>query len=294
MLPENTVPIFFCRCYIVSMFRLGYNTNGFKSHPLLVTIAILADIGYRSVAITIDHNAITPWAHDTDTQLATVKQLLDRKGMRCVIETGAGFLLDPWNKHRPTLISKNPQGREQRLNFLRRAVEIAACLDAEAVSFWAGQPDKDVNTKQALTWLIQGCKALCDYADKHDVALALEPEPGMLVESLSDYDHLRSEVDHPRLGLALDIGHAHLTESCSLVETIQTYSDCIRTIHIEDMRRPVHEHLMFGEGEIEFQSVLDALKASGYSGSACVELSRHSHDAVTTARKAFEFLSIRL
>jgi sugar phosphate isomerase/epimerase len=93
------------------------------------------------------------------------------------------------------------------------------------------------------------------------------------------------------LGLALDLGHAHLTESCSLAETIQTYSDDIRTIHIEDMRRPTHEHLMFGEGEIDFLSVFKALKASGYAGSVCVELSRHSHDAVNTAKKAFLFLT---
>ena len=241
------------------MFHLGYNTNGFKSHTLLVTISILADIGYRSVAITIDHNAINPWAPDIDTQLAAVKQFLDRKKMRCVIETGAGFLLDPWNKHQPTLISKDPHKREQRLNFLRRAVEIASCLDAEAVSFWAGQPAADVVRKQAQTWLIQACRMLCDFADRHQVALALEPEPGMLVESLSDYDHLKKRVNHPRLGLALDIGHAHLTEPCALVETIRTYSKEIRTIHIEDMRRPVHEHLMFGEGEINFPAVFHAL-----------------------------------
>jgi sugar phosphate isomerase/epimerase len=273
------------------MFRLGYNTNGFKGHPLLVAISILADIGYHSVAITIEHQAINPWTPDIDAQLDAVKQLLDRKQMRCVIETGAGFLLDPWNKHQPTLISTLPQGREQRLNFLKRAVEFAAYLDAEAVSFWAGQPEDDVDCEEARIWLVQACRELCDYAERHDVALALEPEPGMLVESLSDYERLKLEIDHPRFGLALDLGHAHLTESCSLAETIQTYSNDIRTIHIEDIRRPVHEHLMFGEGEIDFPPVFQALTNSGYTGSVCVELSRHSHDAVNTAKKAFAFLS---
>ena len=273
------------------MFSLGYNTNGFKSHPLLVAIPILADIGYRSVAITIDHHAINPWAPDIDEQLSAVKSLLKEKQMRCVIETGAGFLLDPWNKHRPTLISAAPQGREKRLNFLKKAVEIAARLDAEAVSFWAGQPADDVDRNQAWTWLAEACRVLCDTAETHDVALALEPEPGMLVENLSDYARLKSEVGHHRFGLALDLGHAFLTETCSLAEVIQAHSDEIRTIHIEDMRRPVHEHLMFGEGEIDFPPVFEALRATGYDGSVCVELSRHSHDAVNTARKAFAYLT---
>ena len=61
-------------------------------------------------------------------------------------------------------------------------------------------------------------------------------------------------------------------------------------VHIEDMRRGVHDHLMFGEGEIDFGPVLRALEEIGYAGGVHVELSRHSHDAVETARQALAFL----
>jgi sugar phosphate isomerase/epimerase len=273
------------------MYRLGYNTNGFKGHPLPIAIEILADLGYRSVAITIDHHAINPWAADIDLQLNAVKRLLHRKQIGCVIETGAGFLLDPWRKHQPSLISANRKGRAQRMDFLKKAINLAAQLDADAVSFWAGQPVQGVACDQAWAWLVHGCGELCDHAATQDVALALEPEPGMLVETLADYDRLKSDVNNTRLGLALDLGHAHLTEACSLAATIQTYSADIRTIHIEDMRRPVHEHLMFGEGEIDFIPIFKALEVSGYTGSACVELSRHSHDAINAAQKAISFLN---
>jgi sugar phosphate isomerase/epimerase len=56
------------------------------------------------------------------------------------------------------------------------------------------------------------------------------------------------------------------------------------------MRRGVHEHLMFGEGEIDFGPVLRKLEEIGYEGGVHVELSRHSYDAVNTARRALEFL----
>jgi sugar phosphate isomerase/epimerase len=61
-------------------------------------------------------------------------------------------------------------------------------------------------------------------------------------------------------------------------------------VHIEDMRAGVHEHLMFGEGEIDFPPVLRALAEVGYAGGIHVELSRHSHMAPTAARQAFAFL----
>ena len=56
------------------------------------------------------------------------------------------------------------------------------------------------------------------------------------------------------------------------------------------MRRGVHDHLMFGEGEMDFGEVFTALKEIDYAGGVYVELSRHSHDAVETARRAFTFL----
>jgi sugar phosphate isomerase/epimerase len=56
------------------------------------------------------------------------------------------------------------------------------------------------------------------------------------------------------------------------------------------MRRGVHDHLMFGEGEIDFRPVLQTLKEIDYQGGVHIELSRHSHDAVETARSALAYL----
>ena len=39
---------------------LGYNTNGLAHHDLFDAVGLLAEIGYRSVAITIDHGALPP------------------------------------------------------------------------------------------------------------------------------------------------------------------------------------------------------------------------------------------
>jgi sugar phosphate isomerase/epimerase len=272
------------------MFQLGYNTNGFKSHPLLITIDILAKIGYQCIAITIDYFSINPYQLKLKDELDSVRDLLAQKKMSCVIETGSAFLLDPWRKHEPTLISREQSGRKKRLDFLKRAVDIANSLDAIALSFWAGKKPKNISTKQAWAWIEEGCRKLCDYAEVKDIQLAFEPEPGMLVENLSQFEELKKRVSSDRLGLTLDLGHAYLTETISPAECISKYISKIKNIHIEDMQRPLHNHLFFGEGDIDFPAIFQALEHTGYNGPVTVELSRHSHEAVITARKAWKFL----
>jgi sugar phosphate isomerase/epimerase len=96
----------------------GYNTNGFAHHRLEDAIDILADLGYRSVALTLDHHALDPFDPDLPAQVARVRQRLERHGLRCVIETGARFLLDRWRKHQPTLLDPAGGARQVRLDFL--------------------------------------------------------------------------------------------------------------------------------------------------------------------------------
>ena len=96
--------------------------------------------------------------------------------------------------------------------------------------------------------------------------------------------------NHPALGLTLDVGHLLCLGEVPLSETIADYPGRLVNVHIEDMRAGIHEHLMFGEGEIEFAPVLSALAARGYRGGVHVELSRHSHDAPHAAARAFAFL----
>ena len=61
-------------------------------------------------------------------------------------------------------------------------------------------------------------------------------------------------------------------------------------VHIEGMRQGVHDHLVFGEGEVDFTDAFAGLRAANYTGGVYVELGRHSYDAVNAARKAKAFL----
>jgi L-ribulose-5-phosphate 3-epimerase len=273
------------------VLRLGYNTNGFNCHSLEASLDIIAELGYRGVAITLDNYILNPADPDLDRRLEKTKAVLKKKSLACVIETGARFLLDPRRKHEPTLISADAAGRQRRLDFLKRALDIAARLNAEALSFWSGIRHDPVTETEAWNWLVAGCCELLEYAVRCGVPLAFEPEPGMFIGNLSQYQALKPHLDHDLWGLTLDIGHAYLTEAAGPAASIRLFRDDIKNIHAEDMRRDAHRHLQFGDGEMDFEQIFKALKEVNYTGLINVELSRHSRNAVKAAQRAFEYLA---
>ena len=269
---------------------LAYNTNGFAHHDPQQAIALLAEIGYRGVGLTIDHGLLNPYAHGHAAAIAVMRGLLERHGMRSVVETGARFLLDPRMKHEPTLISPDAAERARRVQFYRYAIDIARELGSDCVSIWSGALREPVDDDAAYARLIDGLRRVCDFADSKQVTIGFEPEPGMFIDRMDRFEQLLARFDAAPLRLTLDIGHLHCQGEVPIADQIRRWRDRIVNIHIEDMRRGVHEHLMFGEGEIDFAPVLAELRAIDYRGLLQVELSRHSHMAVEAARRAFEFL----
>ncbi len=272
---------------------LGYNTNGLAHHRLTDAIALLADEGYRSVAITLDAGALDPYddpAH-LDRQLREVRGLLDARGLARVVETGARYLLNPRLKHDPTLMDPDPARRAVRADFLRRAIDLAADLEADAVSFWSGILRDPIGEEEAMDRLAGALRPVVEHAESRSVPIAFEPEPGMFIDSFDRFARLDARVHHELFHLTVDVGHVHCTESEDPATLVTAWGDRIRNVHIEDMVRGVHEHLMFGEGTIDFPPILRALRDAGYRGGLHVELSRHSHMAVEAVRRSAAFLA---
>jgi L-ribulose-5-phosphate 3-epimerase len=144
-----------------------------------------------------------------------------------------------------------------------------------------------------LGWarLVDACAGLADLAGDRGVRLCFEPEPGMLVQTIDGYRRLAAEVGGPdRLGLTLDIGHCRCLEPESEADCVRRTGRWLANVQIEDMRRGVHEHLPFGEGEVDLPATLAALREVGYPGLVSVELPRHSHAAADLASRSIRQL----
>lgn len=271
-----------------AMFTLGYGTNGFVDHSLDDALLVLDRLGYQALALTLGHPHIDPFAADADAAASRLRRRLDELGWRVVVETGARYTLDPFRKHRPTLLDDDAS---RRVEFLRRAVDLAAVLGADCVSLWSGVLPHDVDPDRAGDRLRMRLADVVAHAAASGVPLAVEPEPGMLVETVADALRLRADLGDPdALGLTVDLGHCVVVEPDGVVGALRAAGALLRNVQVDDMLPVAHEHLELGKGSLDLRAALRTLDELDYRGVAAIELPRHAHDAPGVAARSMTAL----
>lgn len=288
------------------MFRLAYNTNGLSHHRLPDALQLLHDLGYQGVALTPDVGQLDPY-HLKPGEVASVRALAQDLGLVLAVETGARFLLDPRRKHRPTLLEESAAERARRAEFLVRSIDLATELGSGVVSIWSGAAPGDVKAdvgeddvphERERIWdrLCAQLAPILRHAVERKVELAFEPEPGMFVERPAGYLELARRLGDQgeELGLCLDVGHLLVTGDVPVGDVIRENAPHLVHVHLDDIASGVHEHRMFGQGDLDLREVLASLAAVDYTGLAAVELSRDAHRGAQAAEEAMGHLRAAL
>lgn len=287
------------------MFRLGYNTNGLAHHRAIDALRLCAELGYEGLAITPDVGQLDLYRLDSG-EVQDLRRWSEELGLELAIETGARFLLDARRKHRPNLLEEEADERQRRVDFLLRSVDLAHELGAGVVSLWAGCApadevceDRDLDSgrrSELLDRLAAGLETVLAHATQAGVPVAFEPEPGMFIERVEGYgtlvEHMGEAADS--LGLCLDVGHLVVSGELPVGEVIRTWAPRLVHVHLDDAVNGIHEHRMFGEGELDLRETLATLAQVGFDGMAAVELSRHSHRGAEAAGEAMRQLRAAL
>ena len=271
--------------------KAGYSTNSFGDVNPLDALSLLCEQGYASLAITPDRSILNPYEKTFASEVRVWQHALAKAQMRCVVETGARHLLDSKRKHHPTLLSDAQDDCNRRIEFLRRAIELAGELNADCVSLWSGAVCSDAD--ETLLWrkLTDGVGEVLDHASRCGVMLGFEPEPGMFIDTVARAEELFERLGRPKsLGLTVDIGHLECLGERPLAATVRDVADRIVNVHIDDMIVCRHEHLPLGKGDIDYVPIFRELLAARYQGGLHVELPRQSHRWYETAKESYEFI----
>ena len=139
--------------------------------------------------------------------------------------------------------------------------------------------DRDViRQRYVRTW--KTCSRLATSAQ---VALYREFEPGFIINKPGEIARLTDEIDEPNFKLMFDTCHAQMSgvqgarqdgtreTVASVAEFVRQLGARIGTVHLIDSDNTLHHdetstHAPFGKGVLDFDAIMEALKATSYHG----------------------------
>lgn len=274
------------------MPRLAFSTNAFKKNTLEEAIAAIASAGYSGVELMADVPHAYPAALDSAARLA-IKRQVDSLGLT-VSNINAFTLFASGDTYHPTWIEEDRQKRDLRIEHTRQCIELARDMGCGTVSIQPGGPliGTALNQKTAAKRFSEGLARIVPLADKLNVTLAIEPEPGLLLQTAAEYLEFKKTYfpDDSRVHMNCDIGHLFCVEE-DAAQVIRSMPGEIAHVHLEDIgANRVHQHLAPGKGNIDFRSIFAALRDIDYAGWVTVELYPYETTAGGVAKQAFEYL----
>jgi fructoselysine 3-epimerase len=189
----------------------------------------------------------------------------------------------------PSLISPNAKHREDRTGLIFRALELAKAVGAQNISITSGRMLGGMPPDKAAGQFAESIRPILDRADALDVNVGIECEPGLFLEYIAELRQWIDQLNHPRLGANLDVGHSQVIGE-SIPEVVKLLNDRIWNLHVEDIPGQKHYHLIPGEGTLDWHGLKSALTQIGYWRFLTVELYTHSANPHQAAEKSHAFL----
>ncbi|MGA2619279.1 MAG: sugar phosphate isomerase/epimerase family protein [Thermoguttaceae bacterium] len=273
--------------------RLAYSSNAYLRFPIEEAAARIAALGYAGLELLADVPHAWP-AGLLPQRRRAIRQCLDRHGL--AIANVNAFMMhavaDPRQPYwYPSWIEPDPHYRAIRCEHTKRALQLAKELGGPSIQTEPGGPLEPGRSRQAaLDVFYEEIMPCVELAERLEVYLLVEPEPGLLIDRFEQYLDFAARVDSPWLGLNFDIGHAFCVGQ-DPQHWIPQMAAHVKHYHLEDIAGDrEHRHLIPGRGAIDFPAVLREIANSGYQGWLTVELYPYLDDPDQAGREARQFL----
>ncbi|MFW6080948.1 MAG: sugar phosphate isomerase/epimerase family protein [Desulfosalsimonas sp.] len=249
---------------------LGYSTNAFTSYSLGQAIEKIAELGFFGVEIMCDRPHLYPPDYDEDG-LAELKSLIDSHNLH-VTNLNSFTLFAVGDIVLPSWIEQDPERRKIRVEHTRQCLKIASFLGAKNISVPPGGPLNGASRNESMMLFHRGIEQVVPLAEELNVRVLVEPEPDLMIERTAEFLDFIRRVDSDMVGINFDIGHFYCAGE-NPAAAFETLFEWVGHVHIEDIGKSlIHQHLVPGDGAIDFGEILAAMKALGYDGNITLEL----------------------
>jgi sugar phosphate isomerase/epimerase len=175
---------------------------------------------------------------------------------------------------RVDLGTTDPTIHRESIDDLRRCVDWLNAAGGRCLVVHPGGLSDSDHFSERRAALATGLLAVAEHARQTGMLVCVENmPPGVHPGSqMTDLAEILAELDHPRLALALDTGHANL--GAGLINETRAAGSRLATTHVHDNDGLQDSHELPGHGTIDWAGWRHALDAIGYEGPIMLECIR--------------------
>ena len=270
--------------------KLAYSTNAFKRYSLNEAIRMIAEIGYEGIELLCDTPHAYPPAFQ-DKEIDSFKNQIAKFRLD-ISNLNAFTLYSISDVYHPSWIEDDKASRELRITHTINCIKLAKKIGAKNLSTEPGGPisESKTNIKYLENLFMEGLNRVVPIAEQENIIILIEPEPNLLLENSNQFLNFIENLSTDNVRLNFDIGHFYCVGE-DPTDLIYKLSEYIEHFHLADIAsNRIHNHLIPGEGSINFRSVFKAIEAIGYKGFVTVELYPYQLCPKEAGKKAYEYL----
>jgi sugar phosphate isomerase/epimerase len=203
---------------------------------------------------------------------------IDKAGRRELVDFLKGNRLSVTTLNMPNIdlniTAATTEMRDMTLGILRRVIELAGDLGAEAVVIGPGKanPLLPMPRDQLVALFYQALDELLPIAESEGTAIWVEnmpfaflPRAQELLDVLDAYDATR------RIGVVYDVANGHFMQE-DPAAALRACASRLRAIHLSDTDRTVYRHAAIGSGTVNFAALPAVLEEIGFRRRPILEI----------------------
>jgi sugar phosphate isomerase/epimerase len=228
--------------------------NWMRAEPLEVTLDRIRRLGYQSIEIS---------GEPDQYPIPQTRALLKKYGIRC---WGAVTL----TLGERNLAAKDPEQRAKSVRYVKSVVQMVADLNGEIITIvpaTVGKVVPDSTPEKEWMWVKEGLQEVYELSQRRGIRIAIEPLNRFETYFINRADQALAMAKEVGLdcGVCLDTFHLNIEES-DILKAIRNCGKRIYDFHVADNNR-----LAPGQGTLDWRSIVQTLKSTGYDGALTAE-----------------------
>ncbi len=250
---------------------IGISTGLFYTHKIWELLPLIKKAGFDIVEVWNggkEWGGATHFDHHDPKQVKALQDALWDQQIRGLTMHGPfGVNCD--------ISVPDDKARKKAIDEMNLTIETAAKVGARIVIMHPGNiltNSQDGSEKnRRIETSIQSLKIISETAKKKNVRLALENMlGGMVCGEAWQLEKIVGALDKDVVGVCIDVSHASLCKE--LDKLLKTFAGRIIAVHISDNHGKNDDHLIPGEGMLDFVKIAKKLKEINYGGVFTLEV----------------------